>query len=727
MLAGGHGSNHNHGRQDQSCRAEGASRLVWGVIEGSSQDYALCTPSAVWYVDGPATPDDDLYAVSARSVVMGSSSKRDDAVFWEVVISGWPEFAVLGLLATAKPTAVTSSLDRLFWGWSSEGEEIVGGQIQRRGPHTIPRWSQVLRSRQYHGGQSIIFRLDGAAGLLSMRVPRTKTVLSMQVPVSLTSQYRVMIQLRVKPGTQHVQLRANLKPAVAPPPELQAVASSNPAVVYQGVAGSQPSSLRSCQRGCVLGWGHLQWPLECGARVLDTYCPDRHQRVNGNERRSSPTLETGRDWTSSIGRRGRVALGSHLLDPYGSGDPVFWTVTFHKRPRRVAVGVIGISDKSTQSAFAAGVHDRRFFGWTNNMGYTYTGGLFRAAPPPLGRYSKHKIKRWDSDWHDSPVREGSMLVFRLEPGMLSMRVGHNQMGAMSLPRTIPHTLWRPMLVLYNPARVTIESVIVIKQGNQTFDPLGQTFAVPEDCAGIIRGDARLDRCGRCDADIGNDCVQDCTGVWGGHKYYDCCDVCNGDGRTCPAHVCRRKLKLLWGTVQQPLRGQGTPTVVVPQNIDRTARPYRWYYALSSNILTATSGPHANRMYWQLLIRGRPTSAVAGVFLCSDGQTPKRMHPVGQLHSSDRFYGWASTGARFHGGQRTQPTRGKWRRQQVPDAELLVFKLETGKLSMRIVRTGHVDAMALPTHGGSQWLAASEHFYHAAIMLEALPKGSNLEF
>ena len=38
---------------------------------------------------------------------------------------------------------------------------------------------------------------------------------------------------------------------------------------------------------------------------------------------------------------------------------------------------------------------------------------------------------------------------------------------------------------------------------------------PEDCAGVAGGNAYLDECGGCDANVNNDCIQDECGVWGG--------------------------------------------------------------------------------------------------------------------------------------------------------------------------------------------------------------------
>lgn len=51
----------------------------------------------------------------------------------------------------------------------------------------------------------------------------------------------------------------------------------------------------------------------------------------------------------------------------------------------------------------------------------------------------------------------------------------------------------------------------------------------EDCAGVINGDARIDRCGVCGGT--NDCV-DCASMPNGTSGYDVCDVCDGDGTSC---------------------------------------------------------------------------------------------------------------------------------------------------------------------------------------------------
>ena len=38
-----------------------------------------------------------------------------------------------------------------------------------------------------------------------------------------------------------------------------------------------------------------------------------------------------------------------------------------------------------------------------------------------------------------------------------------------------------------------------------------------DCAAVLHGKALVDHCDACDTDVHNDCTQDCTGVWGGES------------------------------------------------------------------------------------------------------------------------------------------------------------------------------------------------------------------
>ena len=54
----------------------------------------------------------------------------------------------------------------------------------------------------------------------------------------------------------------------------------------------------------------------------------------------------------------------------------------------------------------------------------------------------------------------------------------------------------------------------------------------QDCSGEWGGSASLDECGVCDDDPSNDCVQDCSGEWGGSAILDECGVCNGDDSAC---------------------------------------------------------------------------------------------------------------------------------------------------------------------------------------------------
>jgi len=61
------------------------------------------------------------------------------------------------------------------------------------------------------------------------------------------------------------------------------------------------------------------------------------------------------------------------------------------------------------------------------------------------------------------------------------------------------------------------------------DPFGDCcVSIPEgwcDCVAT----ATLDNCGTCDYNPDNDCVQDCADVWGGSDVIDVCNECGGDG------------------------------------------------------------------------------------------------------------------------------------------------------------------------------------------------------
>ena len=53
-----------------------------------------------------------------------------------------------------------------------------------------------------------------------------------------------------------------------------------------------------------------------------------------------------------------------------------------------------------------------------------------------------------------------------------------------------------------------------------------------DCSGEPYGPKMIDNCGNCDTDDTNDCVRDCSTVWGGNLTIDGCGLCGGDNRTC---------------------------------------------------------------------------------------------------------------------------------------------------------------------------------------------------
>ena len=80
----------------------------------------------------------------------------------------------------------------------------------------------------------------------------------------------------------------------------------------------------------------------------------------------------------------------------------------------------------------------------------------------------------------------------------------------------------------NPGSACFDSVTVDGQNN-VCGLCEQPNSACEDCAGVINGPARYDRCGVCAGT--NDCV-DCAGVVDGSSIYDPCDVCDGDGSLC---------------------------------------------------------------------------------------------------------------------------------------------------------------------------------------------------
>ncbi len=63
-----------------------------------------------------------------------------------------------------------------------------------------------------------------------------------------------------------------------------------------------------------------------------------------------------------------------------------------------------------------------------------------------------------------------------------------------------------------------------------------------DSRGVSGGSAREDRCGTCDDDPDNDCVQDCAGTWGGNAVEDMCGICDRD----PDNDCVQDCAGTWG-------------------------------------------------------------------------------------------------------------------------------------------------------------------------------------
>jgi hypothetical protein len=81
----------------------------------------------------------------------------------------------------------------------------------------------------------------------------------------------------------------------------------------------------------------------------------------------------------------------------------------------------------------------------------------------------------------------------------------------------------------NPGNDCVEDCAGVPGGSSVTDDCGTCDANPAndcDCAGVPAGPNEVDMCGTCDAISGNDCVQDCVGAWGGAALVDDCGVCD---------------------------------------------------------------------------------------------------------------------------------------------------------------------------------------------------------
>ena len=79
---------------------------------------------------------------------------------------------------------------------------------------------------------------------------------------------------------------------------------------------------------------------------------------------------------------------------------------------------------------------------------------------------------------------------------------------------------------------------VINCGNCDDDPSNDCL---QDCSGIWGGLATQDNCGNCDDDPSNDCLQDCSGIWGGLATQDNCGNCDDD----PSNDCLQDCSGIW--------------------------------------------------------------------------------------------------------------------------------------------------------------------------------------
>ena len=112
---------------------------------------------------------------------------------------------------------------------------------------------------------------------------------------------------------------------------------------------------------------------------------------------------------------------------------VWWRVTIHGRPRRIAIGVLGGGGRSSKAAVEAAVSsgkggchwDPRFFGWSNGGG-SYQAGVHLAklaATPTAGLDVPPNATAGAATqpWVSTPVPEGEVLIFKLEQGRSGVR------------------------------------------------------------------------------------------------------------------------------------------------------------------------------------------------------------------------------------------------------------------------------------------------------------------
>jgi len=170
-----------------------------------------------------------------------------------------------------------------------------------------------------------------------------------------------------------------------------------------------------------------------------------------------------------------------------------------------------------------------------------------------------------------------------------------------------------------------------------------------DCAEECGGYAILDECGTCDTDTTNDCVQDCTGEWGGDVILDCEGVCSGDKLLDNCDICDSDITNdcnmdecgVWGgenscftTIGIPTLASNNMTVTLNElTITEKTGSYEYYisYTLENNTADQEIDEGSFKMYYQNESGGKPQ--YGGFNSLFPGDTKNRTYTFEELKTT----------------------------------------------------------------------------------------------